>query len=72
MSKQEPKRRLPNAIVKYSGLSFQIAISILAGVYGGKYLDERWQLESPVFTLIGSILGLVLAMYIVIKETRSS
>ena len=70
MSK-EPRKKLPRAIAKYSGLSVQIALSILAGIYGGKYLDEKWELETPVFTLIGSILGLALAMYIIIKETRS-
>lgn len=51
-------------------MSTKIALAILAGVYGGKYLDEYWGLETPIFTLILSMLGLALAMYIIIKETR--
>jgi F0F1-type ATP synthase assembly protein I len=51
-------------------MSTKIALAILAGVYGGKYLDEYWELKTPIFTLILSMLGLALALYIIIKETR--
>ena len=64
------KKKLPESLIKYSGMSTKIALAILAGVYGGKYLDEYWGLETPIFTLILSMLGLALAMYIIIKETR--
>lgn len=64
------KKNLPNTLVKYSGMSVKIAIAILAGVYGGQYLDEYWGLATPIFTLILSMLGLALALYIIIKETR--
>lgn len=64
------KKKLPESLIKYSGMSTKIALAILAGVYGGKYLDEYWGLETPVFTLVLSMLGLALAMYIIIKETR--
>ena len=67
---KKSKKSLPSALIKYSGMSTKIALAILAGVYGGKYLDERWNLETPVFTLVLSMLGLALALYIIIKETR--
>jgi F0F1-type ATP synthase assembly protein I len=51
-------------------MSTKIALAILAGVYGGKYLDEYLGLETPIFTLVLSMVGLVLALYIIIKETR--
>jgi F0F1-type ATP synthase assembly protein I len=51
-------------------MSTKIALAILAGVYGGKYLDERLELNTPWFTLLFSMLGLTLALYIIIKETR--
>ncbi len=69
-TKQNSKRNLPESLIKYSGMSTKIALAILAGVYGGKYLDEYWKLETPIFTLLLSMLGLALAMYIIIKETR--
>jgi len=46
-----------------------MAIAILGGVYGGKYIDEKLALETPVFTLILSLLGLTLAIVIIIKDT---
>lgn len=51
-------------------MSLKISFAILAGVYGGKYLDEYLGLETPIFTLILSMLGLALALFIIIKETR--
>lgn len=69
-SEKRSKKNLPESLVKYSGMSVKIALAILAGVYSGKYLDERWALETPIFTLILSMLGLALAMYIIIRETR--
>ncbi len=67
---KKSKKSLPSTLIKYSGMSTKIALAILAGVYGGKYLDEKWNLETPIFTLVLSMLGLALALYIIIKETR--
>jgi F0F1-type ATP synthase assembly protein I len=67
--KSKSGKKLPDAIVKYSGLSVKMAIAILGGVYGGKYLDEKLALETPIFTLIFSLVGLALAIVIIIKDT---
>jgi F0F1-type ATP synthase assembly protein I len=67
---EKSKKRLPSTLVKYSGMSTKIALAILAGVYSGKYLDEYLALETPIFTLILSMVGLALALYIIIRETR--
>ena len=66
---EKPGRKLPDTIVKYSGLSIKMAIAILGGVYLGKYIDEKLVLETPVFTLILSLIGLALAIVIIIKDT---
>lgn len=70
IEKEKSKKKLPESLIKYSGMSTKIALAILAGVYGGKYLDEHWGFETPIFTLILSMLGLALALYIIIKDTR--
>ena len=67
--KSNSRKKLPEAIVKYSGISIKMAVAILGGVYGGKYIDEKLALETPVFTLILSLLGLTLAIVIIIKDT---
>ena len=66
---EKPGRKLPDEIVKYSGLSIKMAIAILGGVYLGKYIDEKLALKTPVFTLILSLIGLALAIVIIIKDT---
>ena len=66
---QKTGKRLPDAIVKYSGLSIKMAIAILGGVYLGKYIDEKLELETPIFTLILSLVGLSLSIVIIIKDT---
>lgn len=49
-------------------MATQMAITILAGVFGGRKLDECLVLETPAFTLIGSILGVGMALYFLIKD----
>lgn len=49
-------------------MATQMAITILAGVFGGRKLDSYLALETPVFTLVGSILGVGIALYFLIKD----
>ena len=45
-----------------------MAVIILIGVLGGKWLDTHFQNDTPWCTLTGSILGVTLSMYYVIKD----
>jgi ATP synthase protein I len=44
------------------GMGWYVAISILGGVLGGRWLDGRIGLD-PLFTLVGLMLGLGVAFY---------
>ncbi len=44
------------------GVGFFIAISILVGVLGGNWLDQKLG-TSPLFLIAGLILGLAVAVY---------
>ena len=48
--------------VQFMGLGWFIAIAILAGTIGGLLLD-RWVGTSPLFLLLGLLLGVALAFY---------
>ena len=48
------------------GLGWYVALCIVLGVYGGLWLDGRLDAR-PLFTLIGVVLGSVLAFYGVYK-----
>jgi F0F1-type ATP synthase assembly protein I len=44
------------------GVGFFVAISIILGVVGGRWLDGQLNSE-PVFLIIGLLLGIVVAFY---------
>jgi antibiotic biosynthesis monooxygenase (ABM) superfamily enzyme len=43
-------------------------VIMLAGVFGGRELDKWMELQFPVFTLILTVLAVILAIYFVIKD----
>ena len=49
-------------------MATQMAITIFLGVWGGKQLDHYFGLESPIMTLVCSLLGVIMAVYIVIRD----
>jgi F0F1-type ATP synthase assembly protein I len=53
---------------KYSGLAFQMIGVILIPVWGGVKLDKLLGLETPVFTIVLSLLGVFASIYIAIKD----
>lgn len=54
---------------KYSGMAFQMGITIALGVWGGMKLDEFFPVTKfPLFTITLSLLSVFGAMYWVIKD----
>jgi len=67
--KPQPTNSNPNSILKYSGMAFQIGACIILGFWGGMKLDAWLKFEKvPVFTLILGLLGVVVGIYISIKD----
>jgi F0F1-type ATP synthase assembly protein I len=50
-------------------MAIQMGITIAAAVYGGIALDERFQLKTPWFTLLLSLIGVGASIYIIIRTT---
>ena len=57
-----------NAYAKYSSISIQMALIITVGAFGGKKLDAFLNLDFPIFTLGLSILAVIVAVYLAIKD----
>ncbi len=53
---------------RYSGIAVQMIVIILASVWGGIKLDELAGTESPVFTAVLSLVGVIAAIYTSIKD----
>lgn len=62
------KKKALNNYAKYSSIAFQMLFIILLGVFGGVKLDEWLNLSYPVFTVILSIVSVILAIYYVVKD----
>jgi ATP synthase protein I len=53
---------------RYSNLGMQMIVVILLGVFGGIQLDKRLHTKFPVFTVVLSFIGVVLGIYIGLKD----
>jgi F0F1-type ATP synthase assembly protein I len=49
-------------------MATQMAIIILAGVFGGRWLDAHYSMTTPIFTIVASLLGVSAALYFLIKD----
>jgi F0F1-type ATP synthase assembly protein I len=64
--KKPPNKGLDN-FARYSGIAFQMIGIILLTTFGGVKLDKLTGWETPVFTIVLSLLGVFTAIYISIK-----
>jgi F0F1-type ATP synthase assembly protein I len=65
------KKRIKSSLgsyAKYSSLSVQMIIIVLAGTFGGIKLDKWIGWKFPVFTFCLSILSVIFAIYIAVKD----
>lgn len=55
----------------YLGLVFQMGVLVAGGAYGGKYLDARMGYAKPWFTMLGTLLGMVIGFYLLLKAINN-
>ncbi len=63
---QGGKARSPLAL---AGLGLELAVTVILTAAGGRWLDRLWGTE-PWLLVLGATLGLVLAMYNLIRRVR--
>jgi F0F1-type ATP synthase assembly protein I len=68
MNKFDRRKKSLDNYAKYSSIAFQMLAIILAGVFLGIKIDEWLGLSAPIFTVILSLLSVVLAIYFVVKD----
>lgn len=68
MSKKQnqKKNRLKN-YARYSSLTIQMGVIIAGGAYFGNYLDSQNNNQTPIFSIIFSLLAIGVALYISLK-----
>ncbi len=65
----KPKKENPLLFyAKYSALALQMGLIIVAGAFGGREIDKHTGWGFPVFTLVLTILGVVVAVLYGMRE----
>lgn len=64
-----PKKKQPidNAL-KYSGIAFTLAATLMAGAFIGQKLDAYFQLDRPYLTALITLLALFAGFYLSLKD----
>ena len=57
-----------NDLARYSGIALQMAVVLGGFAYLGHWLDQRFRLATPWFTLAGCLIGLTLSMAQVLRQ----
>lgn len=66
--RKRPSGKNLNDFAKYSGMAFQMFAIIFLTSWGGSKLDKISNNETPVYTIILSLLGVFAAIYTVLKD----
>lgn len=66
-NKDDNNRSNANQYLRYSGLGFQMIFTIGLFTYAGIWIDDYWQLSSPIFTIILSLLGVMGSLIVVVR-----
>ena len=69
MEKPKDKRKKQlNDYARYSGLAIQMGVIIGAGTWLGTYIDGRMENETPIFTIILSLISVAVGLYTSLKD----
>jgi F0F1-type ATP synthase assembly protein I len=54
--------------MKYSGLAFQMILTLVAAAYAGMWLDEKQGNKNPWWTIVFMLVAVIGTIYMVIKS----
>jgi F0F1-type ATP synthase assembly protein I len=67
LGNQKKKKNQLNSYARYSSLATQMAVIIIAGAFLGDFLDSKTKGDTPIYTIIFSLLSIFLALYYAIR-----
>ena len=53
---------------KFSGIAMQMGVIIFIGAYTGQWLDEKYGMEKKIYTMVLTLVSVVVALYLVLKQ----
>ena len=64
------KKKQHNKYLQLTGIAFQMGATMYLAAYLGKKLDEYFQTEKRIYTLIATLLGLVISIWNVLQQLK--
>jgi F0F1-type ATP synthase assembly protein I len=65
---EDKGKNKPSSIMRMSSSAIQMGIIIGGAAYGGNALDEHYQNEKPIWTIVCSLVGIGVGLYLVLKD----
>ena len=65
---QEQENKGKNKFLLLSGVAIQMGATIFLGAYLGKWLDQKFPAEKKWFTLILTLVAVVISLYNIVKQ----
>lgn len=71
MKQQKPpeKNGFKNAVA-LTGIAFEMGIIIYLAVQGGKWLDAEYANEKPLFTMLATLVGIAVSLWVVVQQLK--
>ena len=69
MSNQKKKKPL-NKYLRFTSIGFQLGATIYVAAYLGKWLDQKFEMEKKVFTLILILAALIVSIWSIIQQLK--
>ncbi len=72
MNPQKPPKKTSNLknIAVLSGIAFQMGAIIYLASKGGKWLDAQYQSEKNSYTIIATLLGVAISIWVVLRQLK--
>lgn len=69
--KSTPRLKATKTALRFAGIGTTLASAIGLGALGGRQVDDHFQLDKPLGTATGAILGLALGMWSVLRNIQT-
>lgn len=71
MSQQKsPKKNNFKNAAMLSGIAFEMGAIIFLAVKGGNWFDDKYQTQKPIYTLICTLIGVAISIYVVLQQLK--
>ena len=67
---KSPKNKNLRNIAMLSGIAFQMGAIIFLAVKGGNWLDIYYGTEKKIFTVIATLLGVAISIWLVLQQLK--